>query len=96
MEDLEINNEKELIKQRDEYLRKNGNYMEVGIIIPKDKKEPVFTNVAINGVGYEEIAKMIVSLRATIDCLENKFPVAAAMSKFMAVDTEEQELKKGR
>ena len=85
-EDIEIENKEEFMKQRNEHIR-NGNYIEVDIVISKDEDEPISSNINIHGVSIEEIAKMIVCLDETKKRLEKQYPMASMMTNFLGIDS---------
>lgn len=88
MENSEITNNEELIKQNNEFIRNSKSFIEVDIVIGQDEEQPVLTNCNIHGVGPQEIAKMILSLRSLASSLENQYPLAKIMSNFMHCKSE--------
>jgi len=88
-EKMEIKNKKEFVKQTHNYLKEKGNYFAIEVVISKDEKEPVFTNIEIENVTNTEIAKMIDILGKLKEDLEFKYPLASIMSKMYNVEADE-------
>lgn len=72
METIEIPDELELLKQRNDSLE-GGSYLKCTITIGKGEKS-VTPHIIGKGVGIFEKAELIVALRHTADRIEKMFP----------------------
>ena len=88
MKEEENVDNKELVKQYYEKALETEQYIEVKAIITRDM-EYALPYIKVRGVGVEEVACMIKTLKFLRKELEKQYPKAKHYSKFMKVDTEE-------
>ena len=87
METIEIPDEMELLKQRNESLEE-GSYIKCTITIGKGE-ENVTPHIVGKGAGIFEKAELIVALRHTADRIEEMFPETKLI--IAAITTEDEE-----
>lgn len=101
MDNMEIGDFKEMERQRYNYIKDKGKYMEVKILIGDDKDSfkghsgiiPVITT-ELHNAGPRQVACMYLSLSELINKLEKDYPVECIMAKTTMASTAitEQEL----
>lgn len=86
-EEMEVKDSKEMFRQHNEFIRNNDQYIEVSILIG-EKDTDALVGCTIHGVGLPKVAEMILSLRQLATELEEKFPIAKLMTKFLGCESE--------
>lgn len=87
---MEVNS-KELLKQREESIIKNGKYCQVKVLVGVNDKKPV-SNIEVKKVSPIEVAILISTLRETIVSIAKRNPFAYELSKRMIADMTEIEI----
>lgn len=78
----------EFQKQQAEYIKKQGHYLELNILIEANENEednstmPIITT-CMHGCGAKDIAKLYKSLEITIEHLRKEHPLECAIADVM-------------